>query len=279
MIAYKTFTDKVCVITGAGSGIGRALAIHLSEAGALLALSDIDTDGLQGTKNLISERKPNHFIFDQLDVSNAEQIIEYADRVQNALGPASYVFNVAGLSRVGDFASTPLASFEHVMNVNFYGVVRMSKAFLKQLKQTKGGLINISSLFGLIGFAGQAHYCASKFAVRGFSETLAQELERDGICVTSVHPGGVSTNIAKNSQVDALPDQGKTREEMISDFDKLAITSPEKAAQIILTGAAKRKRRVIVGKDAKIVSAIQRLFPQKYPIILRKILGDKGSLS
>lgn len=272
----KTFAGKICVITGAGSGIGRALALELSKAGAHLALSDINEDGLAETKAQIGAS--NQIMTDRLDVADAVAIEAYADHVKQAMGNSDYVFNVAGIARVGTFDESPLSSFETVMTVNLYGVVRMSKAFLPQLKETRGGLVNISSIFGIIGFPGQAEYCAAKFAVRGFSETLATEMEPHGVSVTSVHPGGVATNIARNAQVDAMPAHGKSRAEMDSEFDKAAITSADEAARIILTGTAKRKRRVIVGKDAKMVQLIQRLFPENYFKILRKLKPETTDL-
>ena len=190
----EKFKDKVCVVTGAGSGIGRALAIRLAGAGAALAISDINAEGLEETAQMIGKGS-NRIRKDVLDVSDAAAIEPYAAAVKESLGSADYVFNVAGLARIGTFKDTPLDSFEKVMNVNFWGVVRMTKAFLPQLIETKGGVVNISSLFGLIGVPGQAHYCASKFGVRGFSETIAQELADKGVRVTSVHPGGVDTGI------------------------------------------------------------------------------------
>lgn len=272
----KTYAGKVCVITGAGSGIGRALALALGKTGAHLALSDINEAGLAETKALLGPS--NHVIIDRLNVADADAIAAYAGYVKKAMGNADYVFNVAGIARVGNFDETPLSSFETVMNVNFYGVVRMSKAFIEQLKETRGGLVNISSLFGLIGFPGQAEYCAAKFGVRGFSETLAIEMEPHGVSVTSVHPGGVATNIARNAKIDAMPAHGKSRDEMDSEFDKAAITSADDAAQIILTGTAKRKRRVIVGKDAKLVQLIARIFPESYAKVLRKLQPDTFDL-
>ncbi len=268
----RYFSGKTCVITGAGSGIGRALALSLSNAGAHLALSDINEETLAETKSLLGSS--NRVMTDRLDVASADEIAAYANHVKAAMGNADYVFNVAGIARVGSFDESPLSSFETVMNVNLYGVVRMSKAFLGQLKDTKGGLINISSIFGVIGYPGQAEYCAAKFAVRGFSETLATELEPYGVSVTSVHPGGVATNIARSAKVDVMPANGKTREQMDAEFDNAAITSAEEAAKIILKGTAKRKRRVIVGKDAKIVELVQRLFPENYFKILRKLKPD-----
>ena len=266
------FQDKLCVITGAGSGIGRALALDLAKRGAGLALSDINEEGLEETRKLLGNPPSNRLQFDKLDVADADAIKTYSETIKESLGNADYVFNVAGLTRVGSFNDTPLDSFEKVMDVNFWGVVRMSKAFLPQLIATKGGLINISSLFGLIGFPGQTHYCASKFAVRGFSETLAQELKDTGVSVTSVHPGGVATNIVNNATVDTFPTQGMTKSDMSASFDKAAITSATRAAEIILEGTAKGKRRVVVGRDAKLLSFIQRLFPQAYPKVLGMIL-------
>ena len=274
MVIDKTFDGKICVVTGAASGIGRATALRLHKAGAVLALCDIDEDGLTQTRRLLGGLGSNRVMTDRLDLADADAIAAYADHVAKSMGPADYVFNIAGLARVGTFDKTPLSSFETVMDVNFYGVVRMSKAFLGQLKQTRGGLVNVSSIFGIIGYPGQAHYCASKFAVRGFSETLAQELDGTGVSVSCVHPGGVSTNIARNAKIDALPAHGKSKAVMDDDFDKIAITSADKAADIILTGTAKRKRRVIVGGDAIMVQFISRLFPQSYARILRRLNPD-----
>lgn len=272
------YRDKVCVVTGAASGIGRAMAIQLGAAGAALALSDVNEDGLAETVKLIGTSHSNRMMTDYLNVADAGAIADYAPKVEAALGPADYVFNVAGLSRVGHFENTPLESFEKVMDVNLYGVVRMSKAFLPQLLKTKGGLTNISSVFGLMGVKGQTHYCASKFAVRGFSESLASELKEKGVSVSSVHPGGVATNVARNAQVDALPDNGKSRDEMLAQFDQAAKTTSERAAEIILSGTAKGKRRIMVGNDSRVISAVVRLFPKSYSKVLNVITGGKLEL-
>lgn len=270
MITEETFHGKICVITGAASGIGRALATQLGAVGAVLALCDVDETGLAETARLIGDEKSNSILVDRLDVADAEAIEAYAAHVQTSLGSADYVFNVAGLTRLGNFDETPLASMEKIMDVNYWGVVRMCKAFLPQVKSTKGGLVNVASIFGVIGYPGQTHYCASKFAVRGFSETLAQELEDDGVRVSVVCPGGVATNITRNAKIDALPDGIKSREDFNANFDKAAITSAADAAQIILDGTVKGKLQILVGKDAKRVSLIQRLFPQYYTKILAK---------
>ena len=259
-----SFKDKICIVTGAASGIGRAVAIDLARRGAAVAISDVNEAGLDETRRLMGVQSSNRIPVDRLDVADGDAIIRYAATIKDGIGNADYVFNIAGLTRVGSFEETPLSSFESVMDVNFWGVVRMSKAFLPQLLITKGGIINISSLFGFIGYGGQAHYCASKFGVRGFSETIAQELADKGVRVTSVHPGGVATSIARNAAVDAMPAAYKEKRRLDERFDKAAITSAGRAAEIILDGAARGKRRVVVGRDAKIVSLIQRLFPATY---------------
>lgn len=272
MSIYK---DKVCVITGAASGMGRELARQLSALGAVLAISDIDADGLEETRQMIGAG--NRILVDVLDVADKQAVLDYPAKVEAALGPADYVFNNAGLTRVGDVVNTPLESMEKIIDVNFWGVVRMTKVFLPQLLQSKGVVTNISSLFGFIAYKGQAHYCASKFAVRGFTETLALELDGTGVGVCSVHPGGVQTNVARNAVVDHMED-GVTKSEMDEQFDELAITPVDKAVKIILDGTAKRKRRIIVGKDAKIASFLQRLMPVRYQKVLALYTKDKPAL-
>ena len=262
MSTHPDFAETVCVVTGAASGIGRAVARALAASGATLALSDIDEEGLAETVAMIGGA--NRHKVDVLDVGDADAIAAYAPAVEAALGPADYVFNIAGLARVGDFRNTPPESYEKVMDVNFYGVVRMSKAFLEQLIATRGVLVNISSIFGIVGWPGQAHYCASKFGVRGFSEALSMEMEEHGVGVCCVHPGGVKTNVARNAEVDHMPGDGVTREQMNDNFDKNTPTTAERAADIILSGAARRKPRIIVGPDARFMQLWNRLFPTRY---------------
>jgi short-subunit dehydrogenase len=217
---------------------------------------------------LLQPAGSNRIRSDRLDVADAGAIESYAAAVKDSLGDADYLFNIAGVTRIGRFEDTPLSSFEKVMDVNFWGVVRMTKAFLPQLAATRGGVVNISSVFGFIGYPGQSHYCASKFAVRGFTETIAQELAEKGVRVSSVHPGGVATAITRNAAVDALPAGIADRGAIEAHFDKAAITTPERAAAIILDGAAKGRRRIIVGPDARLMALAQRLFPESYPRLL-----------
>ncbi len=271
------FKNKVCVITGSASGMGRELARQLAAQGAVLALSDVDAEGLEYTRQMIGPG--NHILVDVMDVSDKAAVLAYPAKVEAAVGAADYVFNNAGLTRVGDVLNTPLESMETIIDVNFWGVVRMTKAFLPQLIQTKGVVTNISSLFGFIAFSGQAHYCASKFAVRGFTETLALEMEEagTGVGVCCVHPGGVQTNVARNAKVDFISG-GLTKAQMDKDFDTLAITPVDKAVAIILDGTAKRKRRIVVGKDAKIASFLQRLMPVRYQKVLKFYTKDRSAL-
>jgi len=221
----------------------------------------------------------NGILVDVLDVADKQAVLDYPAKVEAALGPADYVFNNAGLTRLGDVLNTPLESMERVMEVNFWGVVRMTKGFLPQLIQTKGVVTNISSLFGLIAFPGQAHYCASKFGVRGFTETLALEMEygETGVGVCSVHPGGVKTNVARNAIVDYLPED-TNKDDRAEAFDEIAITPVDRAVTVILEGTAKRKCRIIVGRDAKLASFFQRLMPVRYQKIMRFMTKGKTVL-
>ncbi len=269
--ARQSFRDKVCVVTGAGSGIGRAVAINLAARGASLAISDINPASLAETVGMIGGS--NRVRVDPLDVADPAAIEPYAAKVRESFGPADFVFNIAGLARIGRFKDTPLASFEKVMNVNYWGVVRMTKAFLPQLIETRGCVVNISSLFGMVGVPGNTHYCSSKFAVRGFNEALAAEMDEHGVGVVSVHPGGVATNIARAAELDALPPDAASREEVNARFEKLARTPPQRAAEIIVEGAARRRRRVMVGPDARIISFVQRLFPASYNRILAPLFS------
>jgi short-subunit dehydrogenase len=264
----QRFQGRICIVTGAASGIGRAVAIALAREGATLAISDKNAAGLEETRALMGDTSSNRHLVDVFDVADPAAIEAYARQTKEVLGNADFLFNIAGLTRVGDFADSPLDAFEKIFNVNFWGVVRLSKAYLPQLLDTRGGIINISSLFGFIGYPGQAHYCASKFAVRGFSEAIAAELEEKGVRVTSVHPGGVATAIARNAEVDQLP-QGTDRASLISNFDRLAITTPEAAAEVIIAGVSKGRRRIVVGRDARLISFVQRLFPESY----QKVIG------
>ena len=257
------FAGKVAVITGAGSGIGQALALELGRSGAKLAISDVNLDGLAETEQQLKaigvEVKA-----DRLDVTEREAFLLYADAVKEHFGKVNQIYNNAGIAYTGDIEVTPFKDIERVMDVDYWGVVNGTKAFLPHLIASGDGhVINVSSVFGLFSMPGQAAYNAAKFAVRGFTEALRQEmmLARHPVAVTTVHPGGIKTAIARN----ATAAEGFDTEKLAKMFDKrLARTSPERAARIILEAVRKKHARVLVGPDAKILDIVVRLTGSGY---------------
>ena len=260
------FAGKVAVVTGAGSGIGQALAIELGRSGASVAISDVDTDGLAVTEQrLKSIGTPVKC--DRLDVTERERFLLYADEVKDHFGKVNQIYNNAGIAYTGDVDITPFKDIERVMDVDYWGVVNGTKAFLPHLIASGDGhVINTSSVFGLFAVPGQAAYNSAKFAVRGFTEALRQEMILAGlpVKVTTVHPGGIKTAIARN----ATAAEGLDRDHLADWFDKAARTSPEKAAQVILAGVAKNKARVLIGTDAKLLDAFVRITGPGYHRVL-----------
>jgi NADP-dependent 3-hydroxy acid dehydrogenase YdfG len=257
------FAGKVAVVTGAGSGIGQALAIELGRSGAKLAISDVDVDGLAGTEERLKAiGVPVRS--DRLDVTEREAFLVYADAVKDHFGTVNQIYNNAGIAFTGDIEVSGFKDIERVMDVDYWGVVNGTKAFLPHLIASGDGhIINISSVFGLFSVPGQAAYNAAKFAVRGFTEALRQEMILAGhpVKVTTVHPGGIKTNIVRNSTAV----EGVDKEELARTFDKkLANTTPQKAARIILDGVSKNRARVLVGTDAKVLDLIVRLTGSGY---------------
>ena len=257
------FAGKVAVVTGAGSGIGQALATELARRGAILAISDVDTDGLARTEHQIRNHGA-HVRADRLDVTERESVLSYADSVAEQFGKVNQIYNNAGIAYFGDVEVTEFKDIERVMDVDYWGVVNGTKAFLPHLIASGDGhVVNISSVFGLFSVPGQAAYNSAKFAVRGFTEALRQEmiLARHPVKVTTVHPGGIKTAIARN----ASAVEGVDSAHLAEWFDtKMARTTPERAAQIILEAVAKNKARVLVGTDAKILDGIVRLTGSGY---------------
>lgn len=261
------FAGKVAVVTGAGSGIGQALAIELGRSGASVAISDVDTDGLAVTEQrLTAIGAPVKT--DRLDVTERERFLLYADEVKDHFGKVNQIYNNAGIAFTGDIDISPFKDIERVMDVDYWGVVNGTKAFLPHLIASGDGhVINISSVFGIFAVPGQAAYNSAKFAVRGFTEALRQEmmLAKLPVKVTTVHPGGIKTAIARNSTAA----EGLDASHLAEWFDtKMARTSPERAAQIILEGVAKNKARVLVGTDAKILDAFVRVTGPGYHKVL-----------
>jgi NADP-dependent 3-hydroxy acid dehydrogenase YdfG len=257
------FLGKVAVVTGAGSGIGQALAVELARSGAKLAISDIDTEGLAQTEERIkaigAPVKAN-----RLDVTEREAFLAYADEVNEHFDKVNQIYNNAGIAFTGDVEISQFKDIERVMDVNFWGVVNGTKAFLPHLIASGDGhIINISSLFGILSVPGQAAYNSAKFAVRGFTEALRQEMALAGhpVKVTTVHPGGIKTAIARN----ATAAEGLDANELAKFFDnRLARTSPQRAARIILEAVRKNNARVLVGPDAKVLDLVVRLTGSGY---------------
>jgi NADP-dependent 3-hydroxy acid dehydrogenase YdfG len=256
------FAGKVAVVTGAGSGIGQALAIELARSGAKLAISDVDVEGLAATEERLKAiGAPVRS--DRLDVTEREAFLAYADAVNDHFGTVNQIYNNAGIAFTGDIEISQFKDIERVMDVDYWGVVNGTKAFLPHLIASGDGhVVNISSIFGLFSVPGQAAYNSAKFAVRGFTEALRQEMILAGhpVKVTTVHPGGIKTAIARNSTAA----EGLEVSELAQAFDKLARTSPQKAARIILDGVRKNKARVLVGPDAKALDIVVRLTGSGY---------------
>jgi len=265
------FAGKVVVVTGAGSGIGQALAIELARSGAKVAISDVDTEGLARTEERLTVIGATAKV-DRLDVTERESFLTYADGVNEHFGKVNQIYNNAGIAFHGDVEVTQFKDIERVMDVDFWGVVNGTKAFLPHLIASGDGhVVNVSSLFGLFAVAGHAAYNSAKFAVRGFTEALRQEMALAGhpVKVTAVHPGGIKTAIARN----AGAAEGYDAKQVAKVFDKrLANTTPQRAAQIILDGVRKNKARVLVGRDAQVLDLIVRLTGSNYERIFAPAL-------
>jgi NAD(P)-dependent dehydrogenase (short-subunit alcohol dehydrogenase family) len=249
-----TLRGKVVVVTGAASGIGRALAVELVARGATVAISDVNERELEETARLVGHKGTvsSHVV----DVSKRDQWQRYAEEVERAHGPAHVVINNAGVAVRSPIESISYDDFEFVIDVNFWGVVYGSKTFLPHFRKAGSGhIVNVSSINGMVPFANQAPYNCSKYAVLGFSETLMQELSGQPIKVSVVHPGGIRTNIVRNAAGRGL-NEGDAKA-----FDRIARTSAKSAAQQILDGVERDRERIYVGLDAKLMSTGKRLAP------------------
>jgi NAD(P)-dependent dehydrogenase (short-subunit alcohol dehydrogenase family) len=263
----RTLDGKVVAITGAGSGIGRELAVQAARRGAVLALSDWDENGLVATGELVRSAalagRPEARL-DKLDVRDRSAMHDYAASVREEHGRVNMVVNNAGVALHGDFEETGYDDFERIMDVDFWGVVQGTKEFLPHLVASGDGhVVNVSSLFGLLGMPGQSAYNAAKFGVRGFTEALRQEmlLARHRVAVTCVHPGGVKTAIARNARTTSSHDQP----EVARHFDtRLARTSAARAAEVIWSGVLAERARVLVGTDAKALDLLVRALGSRY---------------
>ncbi|MBV0920347.1 SDR family NAD(P)-dependent oxidoreductase [Mycobacteroides chelonae] len=266
------YSGKVAVVTGAGSGIGRALAIELARSGAKVAISDVDIEGLSETERQV-QALGAEVRADLLNVVEREAFLLYANSVTRQFSKVNQIFNNAGVAYAGDVGVSPFKDMERIFDVDFWGVVNGTKAFLPHLIASGDGhVINVSSLFGLLSLPGQSAYNAAKFAVRGFTESLRQEMiiGKKPVAVTCVHPGGIKTAIARNATVA----EGIDVRAAAAVFDKyLAITSPETAARIILTAVRKKKPRVLVGPDAKVLDLLTRVIGARYQDLFSVFTG------
>jgi NADP-dependent 3-hydroxy acid dehydrogenase YdfG len=266
------FAGKVVVVTGAGSGIGQALATELGRSGAKVAISDVDTEGLAVTEERLKAIGAP-VKADRLDVTEREAFELYAETVKQHFGKVNQIYNNAGIAYTGDIEVTQYKDIERVMDVDFWGVVNGTKVFLPHLIESGDGhVINVSSIFGIFSVPGQAAYNAAKFAVRGFTEALRQEMAmaKHPVKVTTVHPGGVKTAIARNMTAA----EGIDIKDLADTFDKkLAGTTPEKAATIILDAVRKNKARVLVGPDAKALDLIVRLTGSGYQRLFSSVIA------
>ncbi len=257
----KDFNGRVAAITGAASGIGRALARELAARGAHLALCDVDEVGLAETVALC-EGSGGKVTSQRVDVADRAAMFAWADQVVADHGKVNLVVNNAGVALGATIAGMSYDDFEWLMGINFWGVVHGTKAFLPHLEASgEGHVVNLSSVFGLISVPAQSAYNSAKFGVRGFTDALRMELEIAGSCVsaTTVHPGGIKTNIARNARMDESAIALAGGAEDVDRFDKVAMTTPEKAARQILAAVAADRRRVLVGPDAKFIDFVSRL--------------------
>lgn len=269
------FQNRVAVITGAASGIGRALALELAQRGACLAISDIDSAGLRVTEGAVLELGAECLVFD-MDVADHESFREFRDLILSRFERVDLLFNNAGVALRSSVEETTREDFDWLMRINFWGVVSGTQLFLEPMRaQNSGHIINISSVFGIIGVPTQAAYNASKFAVRGFTEALRQELvlEKSGVKASCVHPGGIRTNIARNGRMRALSRFDESQDPVKS-FDQMARTTPEDAAKVILRGVERGDARILVGADAHAIDLVQRLLPVRYQSLVMRFFAQ-----
>ena len=306
------YAGHVAAITGAGSGMGRALALHLAQMGCAVALSDINAEPLAETQALLAGYGVKSTIT-VLDVSDKDAVYAWADSVMADHGKVNFIFNNAGVALYSSVEGSSIEDLEWVMGINFWGVVYGTKAFLPLIKNSvklteitdngadndkemtrefneHGHIINISSLFGLTAQPSQSAYNSSKFAVRGFSESLRQELniQRCGVSTTCVHPGGIKTNIANSARGnESIGELGMgTGSSAIEKFNKFLKFDANEAAWVILRAAATNQPRCLIGNDAKIIDALQRVLPTRYSHVVndfidisRKLKGSKSQKS
>jgi short-subunit dehydrogenase len=268
-----TIRGSAAAVTGAASGIGRALALELAARGCDLALADRDEAGLQATAAEIGRAGSQKVTVHRVDVGEPQQIADFAQAAIAAHPGLNIVVNNAGVALLGQFSEIDQAQMDWLMDINFWGVVHSTRAFLPHLaRQREAHIVNLSSIFGIIAPPGQAAYAAAKFAVRGFSESLRHELQMAAspVRLSVVHPGGVATNIVRNSRAGTGITDNARRAQTIERFDAVAKTTPAAAALRIITGIEKNQPRILIGNDARFMDLLQRFRPGTYWAVLAR---------
>lgn len=278
----RTFTDRTAAITGAGSGIGRALALLLAQQGCHLALSDIDSTGLDETAALLASSSVR-VTTTVVDVADRARVHQWAADTVAHHGRVHLVFNNAGVAQSGSVAANDYSDYEWVLSINLWGVIHGTKAFLPHLLEAgEGHIINTSSVFGLQSQPGVSAYNTSKFAVRGFTEALRQELDLldTAVSATSVHPGGIRTNIVRTARIGEGLEElfGQGRGQIMDWFDSLLLTSPDHAARTILDGVRRDTRRILIGADARLLDIEQRFLPASYQRLNTALINGLGAV-
>ena len=267
----KSFEDRVVVITGAASGIGRALACAFAREGAKLALADVDRKGLEETATLTGAAD---CLLATVDVADRAAVESFAADVRARFGVAHVVVNNAGVAVSETIADTRYEDFQWIMGINFWGVVHGTCAFLPLARAAdEAVIVNVSSVFGLIAFPTQGAYNASKFAVRGFTEALRHECDGSNVRAVCVHPGGIRTNILRNARFYSDAFGASDHARSIEEFERIARTTPERAARKIIDGIRKRKLRILIGPDAYLIDVVQRLLPARYMKVVSAVVA------
>ena len=269
-------SGRPVVITGAASGMGRSLARRLSGPGSPVAIADVDEAGLKDTAASLA----GPVLTRVLDVRDAADQARFAAEVRGWLpAPLAAVFNNAGVAVTATVLSAVPEDDDWLFDTNFHGVVNGTRAFLPILvEQDAGAIVNTSSVYGLLGVPYQSAYCAAKFAVRGFTEALRQELRGTGVRAVTVHPGGVTTNIARNARIRSDPQGlGRTKEQLAAQFEAATMTTADRAAQIIVRGVERGRARILVGPDAYLFDALARITPTHYYAVLGRLMRRRRS--
>lgn len=271
----SSFNGKIAVITGAASGIGRELSLQMSREGCVIIAADYDKKNLDETVKMVKSSGGEAFGY-KLDISDNKQVVNFATDVKKKHGSIDILINNAGVTLFGKFDELSFKDFEWIVNINLWGAIYMTKAFLPVIKEKKDSyLVNVASIFGVIGVGNQSAYCATKFGLRGLTEALQDELYAFPVNVMSVIPGGIKTNIARNARFIKDGAVMKDTEKLAKRFDRISKTTAAQAAGAIIDGMKKKKLRVRIGSDARLLDRLQRLMPVKYNRVIAKLFGSK----